>query len=167
MFYTYKRNDRPLEITVELSTVEENVEYKFFSSEAKYSHADLPELRESTVANQDIDLLSTFKLLYSIERDHPSPFRVTAICSDGRTIPVSILSRSALPGDTQAIFILMSDYFDGRTNSSRESLMLDEVTTSRLKVVFQDKIADIIREELPVPKLSDSIRFHQSEYSFR
>ncbi len=147
--YQYKIENRLLSIDFVLVTDDPNPDYDFVNSCAQLTTDDLPQLKEIRFGELGVDLFAEFCLLYSIRKDFNSPAIVTSICADGRTIPVDILSRGALPGEYQAFFLLMSNYFTGKTNTSRDALDLDESTLRSIRRFFRNKVAEIINSELP------------------
>ena len=47
------------------------------------------------------------------------------------------------------IFILYSDYFNGKTNATREAFTFDEPVKKRIKRVFTHLVSEVIKEEIP------------------
>ena len=87
--------------------------------------------------------------MYSIKKNYEFQTVITSICADGRTIPVDIISGTALPKDYEIIFLLYSDYFDGKTNTSREALTLEDDNLKLVKKLFRDSVVKILYQEMP------------------
>ena len=140
---------RSLAITISVETANPSSDHDFYAGSSRLSIDDLPELREKIVPDET-DLLAQFRMLYSIERRISEPKSViSAICADNRTLPVNIISNGNAPDGFQMIFILYSDYFDGKTNATREAFTFDESVEKRIKRKFTALVAEVIKEEVP------------------
>lgn len=150
LFYQMKNENKKLKIKIELLTEEENTEKQFFSSEAELDISAIPQLKEKNKV-ADGYLFDKYKLLYSIEKDLLAETSIiSALCSDGRTIPVEVISKKEFPKNGyKFVFLLNSDIFDGKTNSDRESLDIDETELRQAKITFSKMVASVIKEELP------------------
>jgi hypothetical protein len=148
IFYKYKLKGKQLKISIFLDTEEDNKDFDFYSSNSSLNINDLPQLKEKSIDDPNT-LFGYFKLLYSIEKNITDPYALSAICADGRTIPLKIISESEFPQGYKMIFILYSDYFDGKTNSTREAFTLDEKTLKHVKQMFTKLISSVVREEIP------------------
>jgi hypothetical protein len=148
-FYQLKMESRSLTITISVETDNPSSDHDFYAGSSRLSVDDLPELREKIVPDES-DLLAKFRMLYSIERRISEPKSViSAICADNRTLPVKIISDGNTPNGFQMIFILYSDYFDGKTNATREAFTFDESVEKRIKRKFTALVAEVIKEEAP------------------
>jgi hypothetical protein len=120
--YQLKMEDRSLTITISVQTDNPSSDHDFYGGSSQLSIDDLPELREKIVPDKS-DLFAQFRMLYSIERRISEPKSViSAICADNRTLPIKIISDGNTPEGFQMIFILYSDYFDGKTNANKRSI---------------------------------------------
>lgn len=147
--YQLKMEGKSLTITISVETNNPSSDHDFFGGSSRLSIDDLPELREKTVPDES-DLLAQFRMLYSIERRISEPKSViSAICADNRTLPVKIIADGNAPDGLQMIFILYSDYFDGKTNATREAFTFDESVEKRIKRKFTALVAEVIKEEVP------------------
>ena len=164
--YQLKMEGRSLAITISVETDNPSSDHDFYGGSSRLSIDDLPELREKVVPDEN-DLLAQFRMLYSIERRIGEPKSViSAICADNRTLPVKIISDGNIPHGFQMIFILYSDYFDGKTNATREAFTFDESVEKRIKRKFTALVAEVIREEVPEirEKNSEVYQGLQSQY---
>lgn len=159
--YQKKLDGKAISINITLETENPNPHYNFVNSSVQLSTDELPDLKERKFDSSPVDMFADFRILYSVKRTSDSPAIVTSICADGRTIPVDIISKNALPELTEAVFLLFSDMFTGKTNTSRDELELDETSERLVRKFFKDKVAEIIVEELPeVQRMNEEV--HQS-----
>jgi hypothetical protein len=146
--YQLKLDNKALEIIVRVETDQPSPEHQFFGGSSCIKTSDLPELREKVVPD-NADLIGEFRLLYSVELGSESKSIVTALCADNRTLPIKIVSESNFPEGCNMIFILYSDYFNGKTNATREAFTFDEPVRKRIKRVFTHLVSEVIKEEIP------------------
>ena len=146
--YQLKLDGKNLSITVSVETERPSVEHGFFGGRSHLKLIDLPDLHERVIPD-DADLLGQFRLLYSIELDTGITSVVTALCADNRTLPINIVSDNNFPKGADMIFILYSDYFNGKTNATREAFTFDEPIKKRIKRVFTNLVSDVINAEIP------------------
>lgn len=146
--YQMKIDEKDLVLTINLNTNKEKKDVGFINTSESFNIKHLPFLK---VKETDIKhgLLNKFKLLYSIDVEYESQSVISAICTDGRTIPMEIISNKEFPHDYKMVFILYSDYFDGKTNSTRESLTLNEAELKQVKKMFTKMVSEVINEEIP------------------
>ena len=149
-FYQMKLDGKQLKLTISLNAQTPNTEYGFSSNSVEMDISELPNLKEKTIPDTDT-LFSEFKMLYSVEKTKPDerPSVISALCADGRTIPMTIISNKEFPAGYKLVFILYSDHFSGKTNTARDSLSLDDLSTNRIRKVFTQLVAEVIKEEIP------------------
>lgn len=147
-FYKMKMDRMSLTIKINLAVEKENLQYGFRDSNRILDISKLPELKSKNIPDEE-SLFSNFTLRYSIEHDYESKTVITAICADGRTVSIPIITNKQFPYGYKMVFILYSDYFDGKSNTTRESLELDEGMLQKVKKVFTKLVTEIIAEEAP------------------
>lgn len=147
-FYQMKLDGKELVVTISLRTSQSNIEYDFINSKKSFNINDLPTLKSKTIPD-DSTLFSTFTMLYSIEKIGTEQSAITAICADGRTIPMNIISNKEFPFGYKIVSLLYSDYFNGKTNATRESFNLDDTLLLRVRKTFTQLISEVIKEEIP------------------
>lgn len=152
LLFSRKENDQPLHIDIELQTDTPSKEYDFFPDLQGLSLSDVPELTHATVTDNEVDFFQAIGINYSITNDRTRPKSiVTAICVDGRTVPYDLVSPESIPGGYQALFLFTSEYFRGKTDTSRQRLDLpDTVSAQTLKRVLRREMDLIITAEIPV-----------------
>ncbi len=146
--YQLRLDGKNLVIKINVETGRPSPEHGFFGGSSHLRLADLPDLHEKIVPD-DADLIGKFRLLYSIRLNTEVTSVVTALCADNRTLPMSIVSDGNFPQGADMIFILYSDYFNGKTNATREAFTFDEPIKKRIKRVFTSLVSDIIKTEIP------------------
>jgi len=147
-FYKMKIDREKLDIYISLDVKAGNPEQGFVNSSAHLDISTLPELKEKKI-DDTASLFGQFRLLYSIDSTYEENKVISAICADGRTIPMEIISSKDFPIGYEMVFILYSDYFDGKTNTTRESFSLDEATLRHVKKNFTKMVAEVVRSEIP------------------
>ncbi len=154
LLFSRKENNEPLRIQIELQTEKTNKEHDFFPDTQVVTLYDVPELKQSTVSDNDVDFFQSITIHYSITHDKTKAKSITtAICVDGRTVPYDLVTPDAIPSGYQALFLFSSEFFKGKTDTSRQRLDLpDKVSTQALKRVLRREMDGIISEEIPVIK---------------
>ena len=103
-FYKMKMDKRELEIKIELSVEKENIQYGFRDSYRNLKVSELPDLKSKNIPDEE-SLFSNFTLRYSVEHDFESKSLITAICADGRTISIPIITNKQFPYGYKMVFI--------------------------------------------------------------
>jgi hypothetical protein len=76
--------------------------------------------------------------------------QLTAISVDGRTIPINLLHPKAIPPNCSAIFLFNSDLFAGKSDSSRQRLVLPEaISEAILHRVLRRELSVVLNRTLP------------------
>ncbi|MBN2703701.1 MAG: sensor histidine kinase, partial [Pontiellaceae bacterium] len=152
-----KHQGKELTIEIEVQTENPNKKYDFCSEKEVVTLDDIPELEKKGFESSELDWFQQFEVHYSITHEPATPTTiVTDICIDGRAIHYDLVSQEALPGGFKAIFLFRSEYFEGKTDSSRQKLKLpDGVSERSLKKVLRQEIAEIINEKIPELKQSN------------
>jgi len=149
LLYNLKVEKKDLRIVIRLETKEPNLDQGFFSDIKELIVSQIPEMTLIPFEAMNISMFDKFDLYYSIKVITDPTSVITALCVDGRTIPVEILSKGGLPQGYECIFLLYSKLFDGKTNASRQELKMDEAEFNSIKKVFGQKVAEILNEKLP------------------
>ncbi len=110
--------------------------------------ADIPAFDVFPMEDRRLDLISNVELFYHIEKVEPYASNViTAISVDDRTYPLDIIAKENMPVGYKMIFLLYSDYFNGKVDATRESLTASEI--DKVKLFFRNIIISIIANKLP------------------
>ena len=147
--YQLRLENKSLKIRVATNTKQNSNDHSFFSGSSEICTDDLPTLSEKSFPD-DCELLARFKVLYSVSNDiSKQKSIISAVCADSRTIPIKIISEDNMPDGYQMIFILYSDFFNGKTNVTREAFTYDEAIDKRVKRKFTEIVSQIIKDEIP------------------
>ncbi len=149
LFYTLKSEGKELVIKINLDVVESNPEQVFSSETRSIKISELPELAVVEIPAEGLDLFENFQLLYSIKPTDDEVKPITALCVDGRTIAVDILSKGGIPSGYEMIFLLYSNLFTGKVNPSRQELKMNDSDLKTTKRLFGKKIGELIQEAIP------------------
>lgn len=113
------------------------------------SNKDIPDLIKVELESQ-IDLFDKFFLYYSIEEVSPERTSfIAAISVDNRTHKVEIIAQENIPPNHKMIFLLHSDWFNGKVDASRQNLALSDSELQQVQSIFRDKVRSIIEEKIP------------------
>jgi hypothetical protein len=121
---------------------------------AKLLEHFLPVFHERKKTKQDfkisIHLFSEISMYYVLREGLGETSLLTAACIDGRTIPMNLLNLSAIPLNHSAIFLFESKLFIGKSDSSRQRLVLPEdVSEDTFHHVLRRKISAVLNDKLP------------------
>ena len=149
LFHRLKVQDRKLKINISLNTLESNPDHEFFSDHKDILISEIPNLDKVTFNADGLDLYEKLTLYYTVKENVENKSLITAIWVDNRTIPVDILTKDAVPAGYEIIFLLYSNLFTGKVNSSRQELVMDKNELRTLKKLFGDQVAKILKEQIP------------------
>lgn len=123
-----------MKIDLTLSTKEPNPEQGFYNDCQILIASQSVDLESRKFPAESLDLFDTIDIFYKIKQTNKESSLVTAICVDGRTIPIDIMSKESTPKGYEIVFLLYSSFFTGKTNPSREALTLDEQELKTVKI---------------------------------
>lgn len=149
LFYSLKVQGKELKINISLNTLESNPDHQFFSDHKEVLISQIPNLDEVTFNADGLDLYEKLTVFYTVKENVENQSLITAICVDNRTIPVDLLAKDAVPAGYEIIFLLYSNLFTGKVNSSRQELAMEEGEVKTLKKLFGDQVARILKEQIP------------------
>lgn len=147
-FYKAKNDKNPIFVKIK-ANIAGNIK------EESITDKDLPDF-EVKPLNEKIDLFNKIDLYYYIkELDSVQETKViTAIAVDDRSQKIDIIAEENLPPHYQMIFLLISESFHGNTDGARLNLSWEVNELNKIKVIFRDAIAAVIKER--IPKLAKS-----------
>ncbi|MEQ6166937.1 ATP-binding protein [Ekhidna sp. MALMAid0563] len=149
LFHAMKVQGKELLINIDVKTQEPNPDHKFYTDQKKLSLEDIPELDKITFSAQELDMFENLTMYYSLRENYENADTITAICVDNRTHKFDILAKDAIPQGYEAIFLLYSSFFDGKTDPSRQQLELPNHEERALKRIFGEQIAIVLKEKIP------------------
>jgi len=165
LLFKRKFEGNDLKIEIKLQTNTPNRDYDFYSDTQTLTLSDVPELDKTSFRSSDLDWFQNIDIHYGITNDPLAQKSiVTAICIDGRTVRYELVTPDALPNGYQAIFLFCSEYFAGKTDTSRQKLHLPKEINERvLKQVLRKEIARIINDAIPTVKESNDRKTEELE----
>ena len=149
--YKLKLKNTELKITISLEIQNDDQDFEFENSFTIFNLSELPTLKEKSI-NDTRDLFDNFKSQYSIEKTYTDNIIISAICADERTIPIEIITDKNYLANYKMIFLLYSTQFDGKTNTARDKMDINESDYKYIQRTFINMVAQIIEEELPIIK---------------
>lgn len=147
--FSMKLNNEPIVVNISLFTLEEEPLHDFVTKKVSLTLNDLPDLKPHSLETKDLGLFSSVTVHYSIRDANRPTTPLTAICSDNRTIPIEVISPECLPVTKEAIFLIESEFFDGKSDNSRRGISLESSEMSTVKRVFRQGINEILLKEIP------------------
>lgn len=141
-------------ISININTKIGDKEYKDVLSTDDIPKMDLVEIDSS------LNLYDKFQLYYSIQEVEPNDTSLTsAISVDNRTVKVDIIAEENIPTSYKMVFLLLSDFFTGKVDASRQNLTLTKVELREIQKVFRKEATRLIEERIPrVKKTNTAIR---------
>ncbi len=156
--FSKKEKGESLSIEIKLDVAHPSPEHNFFSSTTVFHLGDLPQLKKTTFKDSSQEFFQSFDIHYSIQKTSEEKVRFiyTAVCIDNRALEFDLVPLEAIPHGYELRCLFMSDYFEGKTNASRQKLELpDELTERALKEHLRTEIGIILDEEIPQVKLNN------------
>lgn len=148
-FHSRKIAGDQLRLAIEVLVEEPAWDYDFSSDKIEFEVSEMPDLEKAEIDARVLDLYQEFVLYYSVRANELKPEPITSIIADGRTIPIDILKGESLPGQYEAIFLLYSEYFNGKANPSRQKLDLPDHEMQTLRRLLTAKVGEILQTKLP------------------
>lgn len=143
-----KKAEKNFTIKIELDTGEQVFGQPYANSATITPH-DIPQFETKTIKDPALNLYDTIEMYYILPEGNGGRL-LTAVCVDGRTIPRSLLKPTALPGNRSAIFLFESKLFGGKSDSTRQRLILPEnITDQTLDRVLRHEISKILNRRVP------------------
>lgn len=113
------------------------------------NNADIPKFKTVDLESS-LNLIDTFHLHYSIREVDPiNSSLIAAVSVDNRTVKVDIVADENIPLGYEMVFLLFSDYFNGKVDATRQSLTISKSELKDVQTIFRKKVASIIEENIP------------------
>lgn len=139
-----KAKEQKKDVTITIRSVIEGHE-----SVKVLSSSELPDLVNVHV-DSPVDLFDKLKLSYSIEAvDAVDTSFISAIAVDNRSKPIEIIAKENHPIGYDMVFLLVSDWFNGKVDFSRQNLDLTDHQLRTIEQLFRKEVAKIIEVEVP------------------
>ena len=89
-------------------------------------NSDIPKFK-TVELESSVNLIDTFYLHYSIKEVDPSESSlIAAVSVDNRTVKVDIVAEENIPTGYEMVFLLFSDYFNGKVDAARQNLTISK-----------------------------------------
>lgn len=147
--YLLKQELKPLKISITLHLQEADNRIDLQSEKREISVNEIEDLKIEPVEADILAMFQNMEVHYSIKQKEFEKTIITALCIDGRTYKMDIISDENIPFGYEIIFLLYSTYFDGKVNASRQELTLNEADKKLVKNLFQGKVTEILKREIP------------------
>lgn len=159
LFYTKKIHNEKLEIKINLNTATPNPDAGFQTESKTLKASDLPDMESVKFPAETLDLFGEMTLFYSIKQEHKKTSVITSICADNRTIPIDVLSEDEVPPGYELFFLLFSNFFDGKTNSTRQKIDIEDAELNAVKKLLEKSLTEILDEQIPQINERNNILF--------
>jgi hypothetical protein len=112
-------------------------------------NSDIPKFKTVDL-DSSLNLVDTFHLHYSIREVDPiESSLIAAVSVDNRTVKVDIVAEENIPLGYEMVFLLFSDYFNGKVDATRQNLTISKTELNYVQTIFRKKVASIIEENIP------------------
>ena len=128
-------------------TIKTNIDS--YKKELVLLNSDIPKFK-TVELESSINLIDTFHLHYSIKEVDPNESSlIAAVSVDNRTVKVDIVAEENIPLGYEMVFLLFSDYFNGKVDAARQNLTISKAELKDIQTIFRKKVASIIEENIP------------------
>jgi hypothetical protein len=145
-FYSrlFHLKDKGQKVEIKIKTDIEN-----HKKEIVLLNSDIPKFKTVDLEGS-VNLIDSFHLHYSIKEVDPAESSlIAAVSVDNRTVKVDIIAEENIPLGYEMVFLLFSDYFDGKVDATRQSLTISKAELKDIQTIFRKKVASIIEENVP------------------
>lgn len=151
LFHEKKKTGKDFRLGIKLETKSrdtQKTQKELFPDEQFITASDVPTLESRTITDRTLGAFAEITMSYML-RQGASEQQLTAVCMDGRTIPIKLLAPNAIPLGHAAIFLFESDLF-GKSDSARQRFALPEtVSEAELFRVLRRNMSALLNEKLP------------------
>lgn len=148
--YLMKQDSKELEINITLNLKKQDSRFELASETKQISINEIEELKIEPIDASMLKMFEKMELHYSIKEKSGEKTVITALCIDGRSYKVDIITDENIPFGYEMIFLLNSSYFDGKVSGSRQELNIPEKDRNPVKKLFRTKIMEVLQKEIPV-----------------
>jgi anti-sigma regulatory factor (Ser/Thr protein kinase) len=119
-----------------------------YNTESILNNSDIPEFKTVRL-DSSLNLIDAFYLHYSIREVQGISSLIAAVSVDNRTVKVDIVAEENIPPGYEMVFLLFSDYFNGKVDATRQILTISKLELKDVQTIFRRKVASIIEENIP------------------
>jgi hypothetical protein len=156
-FYELKDRGSSLTIEITLHTELGNADRDFMNDTQTFTLAELPKVTEVEIQCPELDLFDTIKMAYVIETGFAKSTVLTAVNVDGRSIDLKLIPPGGIPANHTVIFLFYSDYLNGKADSSRQRLNLDDAEEKSLRRVLRKHVAATVSQMIPAVEKKNEV----------
>ena len=147
--FALREQGRSFRLTIVLSTEHPEPEHNFYSGETTVTFDDLPTFESVKAEHSLSDLFhQDFDILYRFEEGSKKD-SASYLCVDGRAIKFPLVDEVKLPTGVSATFLLKSDFFDSKTDDSRQGLALEPTDIAAIRRGFFEEIGKLLLVKYP------------------
>jgi hypothetical protein len=155
LLHTRKKSGKEFKISIKLETQNQNLQKGLFPDEQTITVSDIPEFKNKTFKDQGVHAFFEINMSYVLRQGWGEKSELTAACVDGRTMPLKLLGPNSIPANHSAIFLFESDLFSGKSDSSRQRLVLPEnISEAALYRRLRKEMSLVLR----APRTKDSLK---------
>lgn len=148
--YLMKQDNKELEINITLNLKKQDSRFELASETKQISINEIEELKIEPIDASMLKMFENMELHYSIKEKSGEKTVITALCIDGRSYKVDVITDENIPFGYEMIFLLNSSYFDGKVSGSRQELNIPEKDRNPVKKLFRTKIMEVLQKEIPI-----------------
>lgn len=157
LFHNRKRLGRDFRIGITLKTESANRQKGFFPDSKTITTSDIPDFEYETFQDNSIHAFCEITMSYMLREGFGEKAQLTAACVDGRTISINLLKPNSIPANHSAIFLFESELFSGKSDSSRQRLVLPEsISETMLYRTLRKRMASVLARRFPKIEQSNS-----------
>lgn len=120
-----------------------------YNQERVLDNLDIPKFK-TVKLDSSLNLIDKFYLHYSIREVDPKySSLIAAVSVDNRTVKVDIVAKENIPSGYEMVFLLFSDYFNGKVDAARQNLTLSKADLNEVQSLFRKEVASIIESSIP------------------
>ena len=117
--------------------------------DSQIENSDIPEFTAIELSSR-INLFDKFDLYYSIkEVGSEDTSLIAAISVDNRTVKVDLISNENMPLGYEMVFLLYSDFFEGKIDATRQNLTISPQELKEVQTLFRREVVSIIESFIP------------------
>ena len=142
-FYKAKLNGKKIIVNIK-TTVGNTTKEEVINTE------ELPKFEVRTIEDK-MDFFDKIELYYNIREvtKKEECTIITALAIDERSYKIDIIAEENLPSNYEMIFLLMSEFLQGKVDGARLNLSISEQELATVKMIFRNAIAEVIRVQFP------------------
>ncbi len=149
-FHERKKAGKDFTVAIKLETGASKAQKELFPDSQAITLSDIPDFECKPFRDDTIDAFASISMSYMLRQGRGEKMQLTAVSIDGRTIPITLFHPNAIPLNCSVIFLFESDLFVGKSDSSRQRLVLPEtISEAALHRVLRREMSAVLNEKIP------------------